>query len=171
MKTSLGENECAKCGLFKTKEGHDACLGTLDIKVVMNACCGHDEIEPYIQFWNSECIRGEPATILQEYLKNGNNIMEVVNKNDVKTTLDVDDLTDSHIIVARIGNEPYVLVGITTGFTFCQFNKFLNPLAQFSGNTSIKATVRRHLELKREVHAFTDWKDAMGWLINNCNDI
>jgi len=69
MKTSLGENNCAKCKSDKTKEGHDACLGTLDEKLVMNACCGHGEIEPYVQFWDGRCIRGEAATILQENLK------------------------------------------------------------------------------------------------------
>ena len=35
--------ECARCGEFPTKEGHDACLGTLP--GVDHACCGHG-VEP-----------------------------------------------------------------------------------------------------------------------------
>ena len=54
---------CAKCNLPPTKEGHDGCLGTLDISIVMNACCGHGNPEyAYIQYWDSSCIRGDEAT-------------------------------------------------------------------------------------------------------------
>lgn len=47
--TNIGKPNCDHCGLDRTLEGHDGCIGTL--KGVMNACCGHggDEV-PYIQF-------------------------------------------------------------------------------------------------------------------------
>jgi hypothetical protein len=51
---------CGHCGLKRTPEGHDGCIGTL--KNVMNACCGHGENEvAYVQFWNNERIAGEEA--------------------------------------------------------------------------------------------------------------
>jgi hypothetical protein len=31
--------ECKRCGKLPTKEGHDACIGTL--KNITSACCGH----------------------------------------------------------------------------------------------------------------------------------
>ena len=36
---------CIRCGLMPTKEGHDACLGT--IPGVRDACCGHGVEEGY----------------------------------------------------------------------------------------------------------------------------
>lgn len=43
------DQRCGFCGLAKTPEGHDGCLGTLP--GVMNACCGHGRPhEAYIQF-------------------------------------------------------------------------------------------------------------------------
>lgn len=61
---------CIKCGKPPTKEGHDGCLGTLDESVVMNACCGHGRDDmAYIQFWDTECIRGEEALKFIERLK------------------------------------------------------------------------------------------------------
>jgi len=40
---------CKKCGKMPTKEGHDACLGTL--KGVKYACCGHGiKGQKYIQY-------------------------------------------------------------------------------------------------------------------------
>lgn len=43
------ERPCGHCGKPRTKEGHDACLGTLH--GVMNACCGHGESRnAYIQY-------------------------------------------------------------------------------------------------------------------------
>jgi len=39
------ERPCARCGKIPTKEGHDACLGTLP--GVVSACCGHGVEEPY----------------------------------------------------------------------------------------------------------------------------
>lgn len=54
--------KCAKCGLNPTKEGHDGCLGELDVNVVMNACCGHgDDSMAYIQHWDGSCVRGNEA--------------------------------------------------------------------------------------------------------------
>ncbi len=47
---------CGYCGLAKTPEGHDGCLGTLPGDV-MNACCGHGRPnEAYIQFWDGSRI-------------------------------------------------------------------------------------------------------------------
>ncbi len=41
---------CHHCGLDKTPEGHDGCLGTLPGDV-MNACCGHGVTAfAYIQY-------------------------------------------------------------------------------------------------------------------------
>jgi hypothetical protein len=47
---------CVKCGQMPTKEGHDACLGTLP--GVIDACCGHGVKEAYIHFENGVTIRG-----------------------------------------------------------------------------------------------------------------
>ncbi len=47
---------CVKCGKLPTKEGHDACLGTLP--GVIDACCGHGVKEAYIIFENGVTIRG-----------------------------------------------------------------------------------------------------------------
>lgn len=53
---------CNHCGLFCTKEGHDGCLGELNPKEVMNACCGHGETRmAYVQFWNRERVVGNEA--------------------------------------------------------------------------------------------------------------
>lgn len=59
---------CGNCGRKRTKEGHDACLGTLI--GVMNACCGHGEDKnAYVQFYDKEVIRGEDAITILEILK------------------------------------------------------------------------------------------------------
>ena len=40
---------CNYCGLSRTPEGYDGCLGELEN--VMNACCGHGHVEKaYVQF-------------------------------------------------------------------------------------------------------------------------
>ncbi len=53
---------CAKCGKEPTKEGHDGCIGTLQDKSVMNACCGHgQDSQAYVQFWGSSRISGQEA--------------------------------------------------------------------------------------------------------------
>jgi len=46
---NIGAPECTHCGLKRTEEGHDGCLGT--IPDVMNACCGHGIARcAYLQF-------------------------------------------------------------------------------------------------------------------------
>ena len=61
---------CIKCNKSPTKEGHDACLGTL--KDVKYACCGHgnedeDMDTAYIYFENEKKIYGHKK--VQKYLK------------------------------------------------------------------------------------------------------
>ncbi len=66
--TTHGTRPCGYCGKGYTKEGHDACLGTLPN--VMNACCGHGNIhEAYIQFWDGNIIRGIEAKTVMEACK------------------------------------------------------------------------------------------------------
>lgn len=66
------DRACGYCGKDSTKEGHDACLGTLP--GVMNACCGHGIVkEAYIQFLDSRSIHGYPAKKIIEILKESNN--------------------------------------------------------------------------------------------------
>jgi hypothetical protein len=51
---------CGHCGEMATKEGHDACLGTLP--GVRNACCGHGKIkDAYVQFDDERWIGGTCA--------------------------------------------------------------------------------------------------------------
>lgn len=51
------DRPCGHCGIYNTPEGHDACLG--ELPGVMNACCGHGNIEEsYIQFENGVIVRG-----------------------------------------------------------------------------------------------------------------
>lgn len=46
---AIGKPSCNHCGLQRTKEGHDGCIGTLEN--VRNACCGHgDTPVAYVQF-------------------------------------------------------------------------------------------------------------------------
>ena len=62
------ERRCYHCGKETTKEGHDACLGTLI--GVMNACCGHgNDDEAYVQFLDESCIRGKDAVSIMKILK------------------------------------------------------------------------------------------------------
>jgi hypothetical protein len=61
---------CAKCKAYPTKEGHDACLGTLPF--VWNACCGHgDPKKAYIQWYKNRLPRfnGYLAIVTQKILK------------------------------------------------------------------------------------------------------
>ncbi len=59
---------CGFCGRPKTKEGYDACLGT--IPGIMNACCGHgNNEEAYIQFSNDFCVNGKEAFVVIRILK------------------------------------------------------------------------------------------------------
>lgn len=44
-----GKETCKHCGLRRTKQGHDGCIGELE--GVMNACCGHgQDSTAYVQF-------------------------------------------------------------------------------------------------------------------------
>lgn len=53
---------CGACGLKRTPQGHDGCIGTLPEDKVMNACCGHGEDRTaYVQFWDGDIIRGNEA--------------------------------------------------------------------------------------------------------------
>jgi hypothetical protein len=55
-----GKDNCSHCGLDRTIEGHDGCIGTLPN--IMNACCGHGEINmAYVQFWDETTIQGREA--------------------------------------------------------------------------------------------------------------
>lgn len=66
--TTYKDRPCGHCGKFPTKEGHDACLGTLP--GLMNACCGHGQLsESYVQFMDGIVINGEDATTIIEILK------------------------------------------------------------------------------------------------------
>lgn len=59
---------CVYCGLLPTEEGHDGCLGTLP-GPIMNACCGHGrDQQSYIQYWDSEDLRGGDAVREQRRL-------------------------------------------------------------------------------------------------------
>ena len=55
-KPTVGNDRpCGHCGMGRTADGHDGCLGVLP--GVMNACCGHgNESEAYIQLWTGEVI-------------------------------------------------------------------------------------------------------------------
>ena len=68
VKENHQNRPCGECGEYTTKEGHDACLGTLPN--VLNACCGHgDESNAYIQFKNGSYLQGEKAIKEQENLR------------------------------------------------------------------------------------------------------
>jgi hypothetical protein len=47
---------CPHCGLSRTAEGHDGCLGTLP--GVKAACCGHGVEDGYVLFETGKVIRG-----------------------------------------------------------------------------------------------------------------
>ena len=62
------DRSCGRCGKFLTKEGHDACLGTLP--GIMNACCGHgDNRDAYVQFLDEFSIHGKDAITILGILK------------------------------------------------------------------------------------------------------
>jgi len=66
------DRPCGNCGNSYTKEGHDACLGTLI--GLMNACCGHgNPKEAYVQFLDGYCIHGKDAFVIQNILKKYSN--------------------------------------------------------------------------------------------------
>jgi hypothetical protein len=47
---------CPLCGMVRTREGYDACLG--ELPGVSNACCGHGEGTGYVQFTNGVVLHG-----------------------------------------------------------------------------------------------------------------
>ena len=66
--TGWQNRPCGHCQQFNTKEGHDACLGTLI--GVMNACCGHgDNKEAYVQFLDGNVVNGKDSLAIIEILK------------------------------------------------------------------------------------------------------
>lgn len=80
-------NDCLHCGLDRTIDGHDGCVGIL--KGVKNACCGHGlESEAYVQF-NHDNYKKEPNKIriagkeALNYIKVINLIKEIRNSNPV----------------------------------------------------------------------------------------
>jgi hypothetical protein len=65
---SQGERGCGKCGSFRTKDGHDNCLGGLPF--VMNACCGHGNVsDAYVQFLDKSVVSGEDAVLVIKKFK------------------------------------------------------------------------------------------------------
>ncbi len=61
---------CGFCQVKSTEKGHDGCLGKL--ANVMNACCGHGDIDDaYVQLNNEVCIRGKDAIYYMLQFKRG----------------------------------------------------------------------------------------------------
>lgn len=57
------DRACGHCGLRRTPEGHDGCIGTLP--GVVNACCGHGVAEEaYVQYEGGDLVRGHQALAL-----------------------------------------------------------------------------------------------------------
>ena len=60
--------KCGHCGLEVTEHGNDGCIGTLPN--VMNACCGHGNInDAYVQFSDKKIIKGNEAIMHIEKFK------------------------------------------------------------------------------------------------------
>lgn len=67
--------KCGHCGLPRTKEGHDGCIGTLE--GVKNACCGHgEEAVAYVQF-DHEDFNTDPNKVTLQ----GAEALEYINAN------------------------------------------------------------------------------------------
>lgn len=61
------ERACGHCGLYRTPEGHDGCIGTLPDPDIMNACCGHGRPSAaYVQFRSRLDLRGRDAVTYME---------------------------------------------------------------------------------------------------------
>lgn len=57
----IGSPNCNHCGLDRTPDGHDGCIGHLE--GVMNACCGHGDTPcAYVQFDHDD-YKNEPNKI------------------------------------------------------------------------------------------------------------
>ena len=73
-----GKDSCGHCGLQRTPEGYDGCIGQLD--GVMNACCGHGENSvAYVQFSHSE-YEQEP----NKFILKGNEAINYIKNNSSK---------------------------------------------------------------------------------------
>ena len=67
------ERSCGHCGLSRTVEGHDGCIGTLP--GVKNACCGHGEVElAYVQLDGGVRLAGKEAIKFFEGVKDIQNL-------------------------------------------------------------------------------------------------
>lgn len=54
------DRPCGRCGLDRTKERHDGCLGTLN--GVVQACCGHGTLDDaYVDYSNGSKLAGLDA--------------------------------------------------------------------------------------------------------------
>lgn len=59
-----GKDKCGNCGLHRTKQGHDGCIGELE--GVMNACCGHGQDSvAYVQFYHADYDKEPNKYLLQ----------------------------------------------------------------------------------------------------------
>jgi hypothetical protein len=59
--------ECGHCRKENRRDGHDSCLG--ELPGLMNACCGHGDNEPSIQFYDRSIITGKDAKKIIDVLK------------------------------------------------------------------------------------------------------
>lgn len=75
-----GKDTCGYCGLSRTPEGYDGCIGELK-GGVMNACCGHgDDRCAYVQFSHSDYSKEPNKILIQgkkaiDYIKKNRNII------------------------------------------------------------------------------------------------
>lgn len=62
------ERPCGECGIKRTREGHDGCLGTLPN--VRNACCGHGDVrDAYVQLNDGSWLGKQDAIEFFEFEK------------------------------------------------------------------------------------------------------
>lgn len=75
------KEKCGNCGLKRTPEGYDGCIGHLK-GGVMNACCGHgNELGAYIQF-DHENYKADPNKLRVE----GKEALKYIEENSIKPT-------------------------------------------------------------------------------------
>jgi hypothetical protein len=84
-------------------------------------------------------------------------------------TIDVSKVTDDHFVVGKdINGRPLMIFPIEYDSKYCKavlikqnnFNGYFGH-----GNLPIRKLIK---SLPFEFHAFTEWKEALLWLINNC---
>lgn len=69
-----GKENCGYCGLDRTEQGHDGCIG--ELKGVMNACCGHGQTSTaYVQLDHPDYVN-EP----NKHLVKGREALAYINK-------------------------------------------------------------------------------------------